>query len=138
MSGLKINELTIGQKSSFTKSISETDVYLFAGISGDFNPAHVNEEYAKDTFFKRRIAHGILSGALISAVIGVKLPGPGTIYLTQNLSFLAPVYIGDTITSTVEVIEINEEKNKVVLSTFCTNQDGTTVTKGEAIVLPPK
>ncbi len=133
-----INDLKIGQKSSFTKSITETDVYLFAGISGDINPAHINEEYAKNTFFKHRIAHGILSGALISAVIGVQLPGPGTIYESQSLRFLAPVYFGDTITSTVEVKEVLEEKNRVVLTTFCTNQSGIVVTTGEAVALPPK
>lgn len=138
MTGYTINDLKVGQKSSFTKSISETDVYLFAGISGDINPAHINEEYAKGTFFKKRIAHGILSGALISAVIGVQLPGPGTIYSSQSLNFLAPVYFGDTITSTVEVKEVIKEKNRAVLTTVCTNQDGIVVTKGEAIVLPPK
>ena len=138
MTAYTINDLKIGQKSSFTKSIPETDVYLFAGISGDINPAHINEEYAKGTFFKKRIAHGILSGALISAVIGVQLPGPGTIYASQSLNFLAPVYFGDTITSTVEVKEIFKEKNRAVLTTLCTNQNGVVVTKGEAIVLPPK
>lgn len=138
MTGYTINDLKIGQKSSFTKSITETDVYLFAGISGDINPAHINAEYAKGTFFKQRIAHGILSGALISAVIGVQLPGPGTIYASQSLDFLAPVYFGDTITSTVEVKEIIKEKNRAVLTTLCTNQDGVLVTRGEAIVLPPK
>ncbi len=138
MTAYTINDLKIGQKSSFTKSITETDVYLFAGISGDINPAHINEEYAKGTFFKKRIAHGILSGALISAVIGVQLPGPGTIYASQSLNFLAPVYFGDTITSTVEVKEVLKEKNRAVLTTVCTNQNGIVVTKGEAIVLPPK
>lgn len=138
MTGYTINDLKVGQKSSFTKTISETDVYLFAGISGDINPAHINAEYAKGTPFKQRIAHGILSGALISAVIGVQLPGPGTIYASQTLNFLAPVYFGDTITSTVEVKEIIKEKNRAVLTTVCTNQDGIVVTKGEAIVLPPK
>lgn len=138
MTGYTIDDLKVGQKSSFTKSITETDVYLFAGISGDINPAHINAEYAKGTFFKKRIAHGILSGALISAVIGVQLPGPGTIYASQSLNFLAPVYFGDTITSTVEVKEIIKEKNRAILTTLCTNQDGVVVTKGEAIVLPPK
>lgn len=138
MTGYSIDNLRAGQKASFTKSITETDVYLFAGISGDINPAHINEEYAKNTYFKRRIAHGILSGALISAVIGVQLPGPGTIYASQSLNFLAPVYFGDTITSTVEVKEILKENNRAVLTTLCTNQDGIIVTKGEAVVLPPK
>lgn len=138
MLGLKINELTVGQKASFTKTISETDVYLFAGISGDINPAHLNENYAKDTFFKGRIAHGMLSASLISAVIGVQLPGPGSIYSSQTLNFLAPVRFGDTITATAEIKEIFTEKNRVTLKTYCTNQDGTIVTTGEALVLPHK
>ena len=138
MLGLKINELTVGQKASFTKTISETDVYLFAGISGDINPAHLNENYAKDTFFKGRIAHGMLSASLISAVIGVQLPGPGSIYSSQTLNFLAPVRFGDTITATAEIKEIFTEKNRVTLKTYCTNQDGTVVTIGEALVLPHK
>lgn len=138
MKGLTINNLTVGQKASFSKTITETDVYLFAGISGDINPAHLNEEYAKDTFFKGRIAHGILTGALISAVLGVQLPGPGTIYVSQGLKFLAPVYFGDTITATVEIKEILLEKNKIILETYCTNQDGVKVTTGEAVVMPPK
>ncbi|HHV26044.1 MAG TPA: MaoC family dehydratase [Tissierellia bacterium] len=138
MTGLKINELKLGQKSSFSKTITETDVYLFAGISGDINPAHLNESYAKGTFFEGRIAHGMLTGALISAVLGVHLPGPGTVYVSQTLNFLAPVRFGDTITATVEIKEIILEKNRVILKTYCTNQDGDIVTTGEAIVLPPK
>ena len=138
MLDLKINELAIGQKASFSKTITETDVYLFAGISGDINPAHLNEEYAKNTFFKGRIAHGMLTASLISAVIGVQLPGPGTIYSSQTLNFLAPVYFGDTITATAEIIEIFPGKNRVTLKTYCTNQDGSIVTTGEALVLPPR
>nr|WP_312579199.1 MaoC family dehydratase [Sedimentibacter sp.] len=138
MLGLKINELTVGQKASFTKTITETDVYLYAGISGDINPAHLNEEYAKNTFFKGRIAHGMLCASLISAVIGVQLPGPGSIYSSQKLEFLAPVRFGDTITATAEIREIFSQKNRVTLYTYCTNQDGTVVTTGEALVLPPK
>lgn len=138
MTGLKINELTIGQKASFSKTITETDVYLFAGISGDINPAHLNEAYAKDTTFKGRIAHGILTAALISAVLGVQLPGPGTVYASQTLKFLAPVHFGDTITATAEVQEIFLKKNRVTLKTYCTNQDDIIITIGEAVVLPPK
>lgn len=138
MTGLTINNLVVGQKSSYSKTITETDVYLFAGISGDINPAHLNEEYAKNTLFKSRIAHGMLTAALISAVLGVQLPGPGTIYISQTLNFLAPVYFGNTITATVEVKEILLEKNRVVLETYCINQDGVKVTSGEAIVIPPR
>ena len=138
MKGFTINELSIGQEASFTKTISESDVYLFAGVTGDINPAHLNEEYAKNTMFKGRIAHGMLSAGLISAVLGVHMPGPGAIYLNQTLSFVAPVHFGDTITATGKVVEMNVEKNRVKIETICTNQDGKVVTKGEALVMPPK
>ena len=128
----------LGQKSTFTKTISETDVYLFAGITGDFNPAHVNAEYAKETAFKDRIAHGMLSASLISTVLGTNLPGKGTIYMGQSVKFLSPVHIGDTITATVEVKELIPEKNRAILRTYCENQDGQVVLDGEATVMPPK
>lgn len=127
----------IGDKASVTKTITETDVYLFAGITGDLNPAHVNEEWARATRFGGRIAHGILTAGLISAAIGMKLPGPGTIYVSQTLNFTAPVKIGDTITATVEVAEIVNGK-RLRLRTTCANQRGETVLEGEAMVLPPK
>jgi 3-hydroxybutyryl-CoA dehydratase len=113
-------------------------VYLYAGLSGDLNPAHVNEAHAQKTFFKTRIAHGMLSAGFISAVLGMQLPGPGTIYLRQELNFMAPVRIGDTITARVEVIEKNAEKNRLRLRTNCTNQEGKIVIDGEALVMPPK
>ena len=138
MSGKTIENIKIGDNAEFTKTVSETDIYLYAGVSGDFNPAHINEEYAKNTFFKTRIAHGMLSASFISTVIGLKLPGPGTIYLDQSLKFMAPVRMGDTITARVEIVEIMADKNKARLKTTCANQDGTTVLEGEAIVSPPK
>jgi len=138
MCGKSIDELEMSDYAEFTKTISEGDVYQYAGISGDYNPAHINEEYAKQTFFKTRIAHGMLSAGLISAVIGMRLPGPGTIYLDQTLKFLAPVRIGDTMTARVKVIEIMSENNRVRLETVCINQDGVTVLSGEAVVSPPK
>ena len=138
MLGKTIEEIEVGDRAQFAKTISENDIYLFAGITGDFNPAHVNEEYAKNTFFKTRIAHGILTAGLISAIIGTKLPGPGTIYMRQDLQFLAPVHIGDTISACVEVIEVIPEKNRVKLKTYCVNQENTTVLDGEAMVSPPK
>jgi len=137
MGGKAIGNLKVGDSAEFTKTVSETDIYLYAGVSGDFNPAHINEDYAKETFFKTRIAHGMLPASFISAVIGMKLPGPGTIYLDQSLKFLAPVRIGDTITARVEVVEIMSTKNKVRLKTTCANQDEITVLEGEAIVSPP-
>ncbi len=138
MIGKTIDELKVGDSEEFSKTIAESDIYLYAGITGDFNPAHVNEEYAKKTFFKKRIAHGMIPAGFISAVLGSKLPGPGTIYMKQELSFMAPVYTGDTITARVEVVEIIPEKNRVRLKTTCVNQEGTTVIDGEALISAPK
>ena len=138
MKGKTINELEVGETAEFSKTISESDIYLFAGVTGDMNPAHINEAYAKTTFFKTRIAHGLLPAGFISNVVAMKLPGPGTIYLRQGLNFKAPVRIGDTITAQIEVLEILEEKKHVRLRTTCTNQDGTVVLDGEAVVSPPR
>ena len=136
--GYTIDQLELGQQARFTKTVSEFDVYMFAGISGDFNPAHINQAYAEQTAFKTRIAHGILSAGFISNVLGNQLPGPGTIYISQSMTFLAPVNIGDTITATAEVVEIRTEKKRVRIKTVCTNQDGTEVLSGEALVSPPR
>ncbi len=138
MRGKTISELKVGDSAEFSKTISEADVYLYAGVSGDLNPAHINEAYARNTFFKTRIAHGMLSAGFISAVLGMQLPGPGSIYMRQELSFRAPVRIGDTVTARAEVIEINVEKNRVRLKTTCVNQEGTLVLDGEALVSPPR
>ncbi|MCP4547829.1 MAG: MaoC family dehydratase [bacterium] len=138
MQGLTIDEMKIGDSAELAKTIAECDVYQFAGITGDFNPAHVNEEYAKDTFFKGRIAHGMLLGGFISAVIAMKLPGPGAIYVKQSMKFKAPARVGDTITARVEVIEVDPERNRLVLRTTCTNQDDTLVVDGEALISPRK
>ncbi|MEE9419693.1 MAG: MaoC family dehydratase [Desulfatiglandaceae bacterium] len=136
--GKSINELKVGDKAEFSKTISESDVYLYAGITGDFNPAHVDEEYARNTFFEGRIAHGMLTAGFISTVLANQLPGPGTIYVSQELRFLAPVRMGDTLTARAEVVEIIPDKNKVRLKTTCVIQDGTMVLEGEAVVSPPK
>ena len=133
-----IDTLNIGDSASVSKTITETDVYLFAGITGDLNPAHVNEEASSKTMFKGRIAHGMLSAGFISTVLGMYMPGPGTIYMGQELKFTAPVRIGDTITATGTVIELNVEKNRCKIETVCTNQDGKVVVKGMATVMPPK
>lgn len=138
MIGIKIKELQIGQSASFTKTIAECDVYNFIGITGDVNPIHIDEVYAGTTVFKKRIAHGMLTAGLISTVIGNSLPGPGTVYLDQQLEFTSPVYFGDTITAVVRVLELIPEKNRVVLETTCTNQKGEIVIVGKAVVLPPK
>ena len=138
MIGKIIEELQVGDTARFSKTISESDVYLFAGVTGDLNPAHVNEDYAKGTYFKTRIAHGMLSASLISGVIGTRLPGPGTVYMHQEVSFLAPVKFGDTVTAIVEVAEIIADKKQVRLKTYCINQENTTVVDGEALVSPPR
>lgn len=138
MSGKTIAELKIGDKDSFEKTITETDVCLFAGISGDMNQIHINDEAGKASMFKQRIAHGVLTAGLISTVLGTKLPGAGTLYLGQNLKFKAPVYIGDTVKAEVEVSEMKTEKNIVILKTTCTKSSGEVVIEGEATVMPPK
>jgi len=138
MIGKTIDELQVGQSAQFSKTIAESDVYLFAGITGDFNPAHVDEEYAKKTFFETRVVHGMLTASFISTIIGTMLPGPGSIYVGQKVNFLAPVKIGDTITTTAEVTELLTEKKHARLKTYCTNQDGTVVIDGQAVVSPPR
>lgn len=138
MIGKTIDQLKVGDSDEFTKTVSESDIYLYAGITGDLNPAHINEAYAKNTFFKGRIAHGILIGGFISTVIGTKLPGPGSIYREQQLKFLAPVRIGDTITARVEIQEMDMNKNKITLKTSCFNQDEIMVVDGKAVIHPPQ
>jgi 3-hydroxybutyryl-CoA dehydratase len=138
MIGKTFDQLNVGDSDRFSKTVTDADVYLFAGVTGDLNPAHIDEAYAQGTFFKTRIAHGMLSAGFISAVIGTRLPGPGTVYMQQKLAFLAPVRIGDTVTATVEVIEKIEEKKRIRLKTVCFNQEGIKVTDGEALVSPPR
>lgn len=137
MKGIPYEKLEVGQKASFSKTITETDIVIFAGITGDLNPVHVNAQWAVNSFFKERIAHGMLTAGFISTVLGTSLPGPGTIYLSQTLQFKAPVKIGDTITAEVEVAE-KLEKGRIKLKTTCTNQDGICALEGEALVIPPK
>ena len=127
-------EIRIGDKASFTKTISESDVYQFAGITGDFNPVHVNSEFANQTIFKERIAHGLLTAGFISAVLGMKLPGPDTIYLSQKVDFKSPVKIGDTITAEVEVLEKKDPKKIIRLRTIVKNHLDVIVIDGEAVV----
>lgn len=138
MKGLTMQEIKLGDSASVSKTITETDVYLFAGITGDLNPAHTNEVSSSQTMFKGHIAHGMLSAGLVSAVLGMYLPGPGTIYLGQELKFTKPVHFGDTVTATATVVERIEEKNRLKLETVVKNQDGETVITGFATVMPPK
>jgi len=138
MAGKTMDQLNVGDSAEFGKTVSESDIYLYAGITGDLNPVHINEAYAKKTFFKTRICHGMLSAGFFSTVLGTALPGQGTIYLRQEVDFLAPVRIGDTITARVEVIEKDAEKNRIRLRTSGRNQEGVLVMDGIAVVSPPK
>ena len=113
-------DLRLGQKASFGKTITESDIVLFAAVTGDTNPMHLNAEYAKTTIFGERIAHGMLAAGLITKVLGTQLPGPGTIYLSQSLKFRAPVRIGQTVTATVEVVALHPERHRATLRTVCT------------------
>jgi 3-hydroxybutyryl-CoA dehydratase len=127
--------LSIGMKQSLTKTVTEEDIEFFARATGDMNPLHLDESYARSTRFGGRIAHGLLGAGLISAILGTLLPGPGTVYLSQKLTFTAPVRIGDRITASVEVKSIKQRR--VSLKTICVNQDGKMVIDGEAEVLAP-
>jgi len=133
-----MSDLYVGATASWSKTITSADVRAFAALSGDENPLHLDEAFARNTRFGRPIVHGMLVASLISAVLGQQLPGPGTIYLSQSLEFLRPVYPGDTITATVEVIHVREDKPVVTLIARCTNQNGEEVVRGEAVVLAPR
>ncbi|HET6478153.1 MAG TPA: MaoC family dehydratase [Dehalococcoidales bacterium] len=134
--GKTIDQLNIGDRASISKQITERDVIRFAELTGDINPIHMDRFYAQETIFGERIAHGMLTASLISAVLGIKLPGPGNIYVSQSLKFRAPVKFGDVIEAEVEVIEKIPERNRVRLRTTCRNQDDTVVLEGEAVVIP--
>ena len=127
--------LQVGDTASVVKTITDDDIRAFADLTGDHNPVHLDDDFAKQTRFGRRIAHGMLSAGLISSVLANKLPGTGTVYLSQSLSFVAPVYPGDTVTARVRVTKVREDKPIVTLETICTNQRGEPVIRGEAVVL---
>ena len=132
---IQYEDINIGDTASLTKTITEYDVYAYAGVTGDFNPVHVNAEFARNSLFKQRIAHGMISAGLISAVLGTELPGINTIYMNQELSFLAPVMYNDTLTATIECIGKNDEKRRIVFRTTVANQDGKVVTDGKARIM---
>lgn len=132
-----IKDFYVGQTAELSHQYLENEVNMFAEISGDHNPIHLDNEYARDSFFGKKIVFGFLSGSLISAVLGNILPGEGSIYMNQTLSFLRPVFIGDTITAKVVISEINEEKKRILLDTVCTNQNGKTVIEGSALMYYP-
>lgn len=129
-------DLSEGMSASFSRTVTESDIVLFAGVSGDMNPVHLDAEYAEKTIFKGRIAHGMLSAAFISTVLGTKLPGPGTVYLAQSLKFKAPVRIGETVTATCEVVALDPVKKRATMRTVCT-VGGKPVVEGEALVMVP-
>jgi 3-hydroxybutyryl-CoA dehydratase len=129
------SDFRIGERATFSKTVTEADVTTFAGLIGDFNPLHVDAEYARQSRFGRRIAHGMFTGGLISAALGNRLPGPGSIYLSQQIEFLAPVYIGDTITAIVEVVAWRPDKRIITLKTDCHNQHEKQVVTGKAVLL---
>ena len=135
MEEVKYKEIVLGQKAKYVRTITEKDIERFAEVSGDLNPVHMDEEYAKTTMFKGRIAHGMLSVSFISTTLANKLPGPGTIYLKQEVVFKRPVRIGDAITTQVEVVSKNDEKKRLTLKTTCVNQQEEIVVTGEALVM---
>lgn len=134
--GYFIEDLSVGMSASFQKTVTEADIVLFAGVSGDTNPVHINEEYARKTFFKGRIAHGMLGAAYISTVLGTRMPGPGAVYVSQNLRFRAPVRAGDTVTARVTVADIILEKRRALMNTMVTVGE-TVVIEGDATVSLP-
>ena len=134
MSDLPYSEIKVGDEASFAKTITEADIVQYAGITGDFNPIHIDAEYAKRSAFGERVAHGMLVSGLISTVLGTRLPGPDSIYLEQELKFRAPVKIGDTITAVVTVTEKHDQKQLMTLKTTVSNQRGRVVVDGSAVV----
>jgi 3-hydroxybutyryl-CoA dehydratase len=135
--GCYVEDLVPGMSAVFSKTITEADLLMFAGVSGDTNPIHLDEDFASRTMFESRIAHGMLTASLVSTVLGTKLPGPGAIYVSQSLRFLAPVRIGDTVVARAAVGDINHERRRVKMLTTCSVGD-TIVLEGEAILMVPR
>lgn len=138
MQGKTIHDIHIGDTARFTKTITQADVTLFAGLTGDFNPLHVDHAYAATSRFGQPVVHGAFLTGLVSTVLGMQLPGAGSLYVSQSLAFKKPVFIGDTITAEVEVVEKIEDKNRVRFATRCLDQDGEVVASGESVFLPRK
>lgn len=136
VNGYYFEELAVGQTATYAKTVTDADIVLFAGVSGDTNPVHLNKEYAETTMFKDRIAHGMLSAGFISTVFGTKLPGPGAIYMSQTLAFKAPVKVGDTVVAKVELVELIPEKKRAKFKTTAT-VGSTVVVDGEAMLMVP-
>ena len=138
MNSRTMDDLRLGDEASFTKTVTETDIAFFAAISGDFNPVHVDEEFAKRSRFGGRVAHGPLTLALAAGVLGTELPGVGTIAVSNHIEYRRPVFVGDTITTRGEVAELQPERRRVTIALTWTNQDGELVAEGNAVVMPPK
>ena len=136
LNGYYLEDLSVGMSAVYAKTITDADIVIFAGISGDNNPVHLNHDYASATMFKGRIAHGMLCAGFISTVLGTRLPGPGAIYISQNLKFKAPVRVGDTVVARVTITDILAEKKRVSLKTVCTVGE-TVVIDGDAVVMVP-
>jgi 3-hydroxybutyryl-CoA dehydratase len=134
---MRFDEMKAGDAAELSKTITDADIVLFAGISGDFNPVHMDQQAAERSRFGGRIAHGMLTASLISGVLGMRLPGPGAIYLNQSLRFTGPVKVGDTVTARVEVLELIPAKQRVRVATTCRKQTGETVLDGEALLWVP-
>ena len=137
MDSRTIEQLQIGDAAEFSKTVTETDIAMFAAISGDFNPVHVDAQYAAGTPFGARVAHGPLTLALCAGILGMRLPGLGTVAVSNRIDYRRPVYIGDTITARVEVAELDAQRNRATMAIRWTNQDDTVVAEGEAVVKPP-
>lgn len=135
--GKTVHDIKVGDTAFFAKTISESDILQYAGITGDVNPIIVDEEFAKKTPYKKRVVHGMLIASFFSNIVGTKLPGPGSGHINYKVKFIKPAFIGDTIQTKVEVLEINIEKNTVLLDVECINQEGNIIMKGTGVVLPP-
>ena len=138
VAGLSFEEIELGMSASLENTVTEPDILSFANITGDHNPVHLDASYAATTPFKGRISHGMLTASYISAVFGMRLPGPGAIYVTQTLNFRRPVWIDDRITTTVSVVELFPQKRRVRFECVCTNADGKVVLEGEAMMMVPE
>lgn len=136
--GLTINQLAVDQTYDKKITITSDMIERFAEATGDHNPLHLDEEFARGTQFKTRVAHGMLQAGILSGILGTEFPGVGTIYLSQTLKFVKPVFIGDEVTFHLKVLELIEEKNRIRIETICENQKGEAVVTGEALIMPPK
>jgi 3-hydroxybutyryl-CoA dehydratase len=137
MNGLFLEDLKVGRQAMFGRTVTDADILAYAGVSGDTNPIHLHDGFARTTRFGQRIAHGMLSAGYISTVIGTRLPGPGAVYISQTLNFMAPVVVGDTITAVATITAIDDKRRRVTLKTQCLNGDKVVI-DGEAIVLVPR